>query len=167
MRKVFVFGTSHCFQRYSGREVSDCVFKFILAISAYCAKLNVKCIAEEMSVEALGRGFQSSCQKVSFDVCISHQFCDPDSTKRDELGVRDINLINSDCFLQGLSDELCQAEIRRNHAIRELYWYGRLISSDTWPVIFVCGAEHVNPFSLLLEDKGIAVQVIESDWIPT
>ena len=61
------------------------------------------------------------------------------------------------------SDEIAQRKAE-SHEKRERYWLEQLRRFDKWPVLFVCGAEHVTSFRNLLEQENITVFVAATDW---
>jgi hypothetical protein len=128
----------------------------------------VQRLSEEMSLEALQNSGcnKSACQQVAHTFGIAHQFCDPNSVEREALGIRDEMLVRSDGFLKGWSAAKVEQEVRTDHAIREQHWLSRLLEADSWPVLFVCGANHTNPFAMLLTNQGIEALVLSVDWTP-
>ena len=47
---------------------------------------------------------------------------------------------------------------------REKHWIKELITFDTFPVLFVLGASHVDTFERLLSDSGFQPLIIARDW---
>jgi hypothetical protein len=62
-------------------------------------------------------------------------------------------------------DRIEQA-VRASHATRERYWLDEILSLDVWPLLFVCGANHVHPFRTSLQAEGIDFDVAADDWSP-
>jgi len=93
---------------------------------------------------------------------IEHQFSDPPPDVRRELKVRQENDIRA--FGKKVTEPQIQSQIRESHAIRERYWLDQLLSLGTWPVLFICGADHTDSFALLLQENGFDVLVAFSDW---
>jgi hypothetical protein len=56
------------------------------------------------------------------------------------------------------------AERVRQWAVREALWLERLINLRTWPILFICGARHIDRFVILLREANIDALVAEFDW---
>jgi hypothetical protein len=56
--------------------------------------------------------------------------------------------------------------VRVSHDIRERYWRDAVLTLDTWPLVFICGANHVEFFSEQLRSSGVRVLVAFEDWAP-
>jgi len=48
--------------------------------------------------------------------------------------------------------------------MREKLWLERLLAFNSWPLLFICGAKHVQGFRRLLEQNGIEVVIFAQDW---
>ena len=72
-------------------------------------------------------------------VDLPHRYCDPDAETQKALNIT-------------LDSE------------RENYWIKELIAFDTFPVLFVLGACHVDSFERLLSDSGFQPFIIARDW---
>ena len=75
---------------------------------------------------------------------IEHYFCDPDGKQCTDLRIE-----------------------RDNWTKREHYWLDRLqqkVPDSEYPVLFICGADHVDTFSKLLEENDFNVICICKDW---
>ena len=56
------------------------------------------------------------------------------------------------------------AAYRKDDEKRERCWLEELRSLNVWPVVFVCGAYHVECFRQLLESEGLSCEEIVSRW---
>jgi hypothetical protein len=123
----------------------------------------VRAIAEEWSVGANElKGVHLSVRKDIADLLgIAHRYCDPSISKRKALGIL---IDEADTylgeFLSGRGPQEVEAEVRDSHARRRRYWLEQLLELDVWPLLFVCGATHTEPFSPLLQDNGIVIHVL-------
>jgi hypothetical protein len=62
-------------------------------------------------------------------------------------------------------DELeIQERIKESMRAREHYWLEQILALDTWPVLFVCGANHSRSFCELLQTKDIGGVLVAADW---
>ena len=130
----------------------------------------MQAIAEELSQEALAKTWKcdkSLCHELAEAIGVSHQYCDLDTAQRSAAGVRAGQDVEIDGIYNRWSPEKIEEELRKSHSIRERHWKEELLSLDEWPVIFVCGAEHVLPFQRLLEENGLSVDVAAHDWEPS
>jgi len=126
----------------------------------------VKAIAEEMSVEALERyGVpQSICQQVAETLHLAHRYCDPSTPERKALGVVEDDDIRMAGFFANRDPQQVEADVRASYAIRERYWLAHLLQLDTWPVLFICGANHTEAFRALLQANDIVGHVLFTKW---
>jgi len=164
MRSVILIGTGHKHQ-WPGVPTAD---EFRAFIEHVCAEFHVRAIAEEMSAEALAQKHisQSACEKIAKALGISHRYCDPNNKRRTALGIKGEQEIRYAGFQNDWDKEELEREIRASHSIREHYWMEQLLDLDCWPTLFVCGANHVEPFQELLVANGLSVHVVARDWAP-
>lgn len=103
----------------------------------------IRGIAEEMSRAALKKHFRSG-ESVPFRLAtvvdLPHRYCDPDPETQKALNIT-------------------------SNSKREKYWIRELITFDTFPVLFILGASHIDSFDRLLSDSGFQSQIIARDWI--
>ena len=142
----------------------------MLYLETLCQKFNVQAIAEEMSEEALSDWDCTSSipKKLASKLKIHHRYCDPNTEERKELNILAENQIRLQATFPtiSLSESEIQARIADSYAKREQYWLEQLCDLDIWPVLFVCGANHVKTFSGLSDSKDINVHVAAEDWEP-
>ena len=104
-----------------------------------------------MNLEALsnhGRQ-ESTCKEVADNLGIIHRYCDPDSSVRRELGVKDESEIG--IFL---SYEEERKRIRAEYEKRERWSLHELKNLGVFPALFICGADHAIPFAEVLSRNG-------------
>jgi hypothetical protein len=164
VNSLVLIGTSHEYQMRSNAAASE----FEALIDEVCTRFQVRAIAEEMSLEALAQKNASVtvCKGVADDRDLCHRYCDVNSEQRAALGVRSENDIKAKGWLAGWDAETIEREIRKSHAIREHYWLAQLREMNCWPMLFVCGANHVAPFQALLKVGGISTHIRAHDWAP-
>ncbi|HEY8085178.1 MAG TPA: hypothetical protein VIE69_06210 [Methylophilaceae bacterium] len=168
MRELFLIGTNHNYQMPLNEEFKNAAEDFCCLLKGICECYSIKNLSEELSLEALrNRGREeSTCQQVAKELGIRHQFCDLNSEERINLGVEDENSIRSDGWQHEWNAGRIESEVRSSHAIREQHWLDCLMKTDCWPTLFVCGANHIGAFDLLLRKSGIKVAVVAFDWSP-
>ncbi len=158
--KIIVVGTSHTIQ------IADPELKPFL--ENLCREFNVRAVAEEMNEEALAEKDCSASipMQIASALQMPHRFCDPNRTEREKLDIRQENEIRIQAWLSSsiLSESEIAARVTESYAKRERYWLEQLHSQNAWPVLFICGADHVASFCKLLEQQGIAAHVAAEDW---
>lgn len=163
-RKVILIGTAHHYQE-SGKPGTH----ELRAFAEKCGReFGIRAIGEEMSREALKERNVSS--SVGADLArtlgMPHRYCDPHRHKRVQIGISQENDIRASGFLQDWSDEEIDAKIQSARRRREEYWISQIIDLALWPLLFICGATHIDSLRDLLRTHGIAVQVACQDWAP-
>jgi len=165
--KVFIVGTDHRFQTADGGAAGAEIEAFRRFLRDVCSTRSIAAIAEEMCLETVHQfGLQKSvCHEEAICLRLKHRYCDPDTEARKPLGIRK----EIEVRLQApgkLSDRQLAAAMRHEDAKREAIWVQELRCLNTWPVLFVCGAWHAEPFRDLLERENIRAEVLASDWSP-
>ena len=163
---VFLFGTDHRYQRRSS-DFSEVQHKaFIQKLDDVCDAKLVEAIAEECSLEALKENNidESVPEIFSKKNGIVHKYCDPNREKRANLNISQENDIRASAIFNNWSEDKIQEEILLSHNRRESYWMDMLYKLNQWPVLFICGADHVQSFSHVLRNNDIDVEIIECDW---
>jgi hypothetical protein len=168
MAKIVLVGTSHKYQTRGLGLDATYAEQFEHLLISLCSEYMIKGIAEEMNQAALAERniTETVAQAVSAALEIKHQLSDPPPQIRQKLGVRGENDIRAYGWLQNWSPERIETEVRQSHEIRERYWLTQLHILNSWPLLFVCGANHSAHFSELLQKEGFDVVVEFSDWVP-
>lgn len=162
LRTVTLIGTSHTYQ-LPGNPAAGEFGDFVEEI---CDKFAVRAVAEEMSLEALTQkdASLSLCEQVANTRGIAHRYCDPNNEQRQALHTRQEGDIRFEAFYDEWDQDRLEREIRATHSRREQYWLNQLLDLDCWPVLFVCGAAHIEHFSGALRAYGLDVYVGAQDW---
>ena len=139
MRTVLLIGTNHVYQRPDIRGSEE--FRTLIEDSR--EEHDIKIIAEEMSLDVLHKygATESSCKQVADSIGIPHLYCDPSYKEQKKLGIK-------------------QPGRERDpvaDAIREDYWLEHILKQNSWPVLFICGADHTESFRDLLQANDIVV----------
>ena len=159
-KTVYLVGTRHSYMGQGrhpmfGQVTMAELDKFKAYLKDLVTHLDLQAIAEEMSVEGLGTNPRRDLppdESIAFQVAremnnIPHCYCDPDTPRRQVLGIS-----------VGGKDT---AEDTRK---READWMRRVDELDTFPCLFVCGADHVQSFRSVLERSKCRVEVLADDW---
>lgn len=158
--KIVVVGTRHTIQ------IADPALKPFL--ESLCRDFNIRAMAEEMNGEALAEKNCTSSipMQIASALKIPHRFCDPNRTERANLGIRQENEFRIQAWLSNstLSDSELAARVTESYAMRERYWLEQLRQLNVWPVLFICGADHVVSFCNLLKQQSIGEHVAAEDW---
>ena len=115
-------------------------------------------------------------QRVAKELSLKPLPCDPNRGQRTKLGIFNENDLRIQPFLNSnppMPEDEIHRQVLEGHRKRERYWLEQLqqeVSESEYPVLFICGAEHVDTFSKLLEENDFNVICICDDWessIPT
>ncbi len=164
MRTVALNGTSHKYQ-FLGNADAGAFGDFIEKV---CLASRVEAIAEEMSPEALlqKQASRSVCKKIADAAGLVHRYCDPNNEQRNALHIRDELDIKCGAIFHNWDQERVEREVRASHEIRERHWLNQLFILDVWPVLFVCGANHIDSFCGALETSGLHIVLVARNWAP-
>ncbi len=69
-------------------------------------------------------------------------------------------------FFSARAPRAVEDNVRASYAIREGRWLDCLTELDAWPVLFVCDANHAEPFRQRLQAFGIEALVLIENWAP-
>ena len=173
MRTVVLIGTDHRYQRASDADDGD-ETQFRNTILEILDRQAIKSIAEEMSKEALAHhGAKNSIvELVCTERGIPHQFSDPTNSERLRLEIRQDSDIRAEHLSDGSTQEQIEADVEARGAnasdrVREKYCWHRIQELQKWPILFICGANHVDPLVELLTKDGAHAVIAHRDWEPT
>lgn len=176
-RKIYLIGTKHKYQ-YGARAKNK--FDDICTESeetAFCAYVNsvvkrfdIQVIAEELNHQGLEWATveQSVLEAVASSLNIPHRFCEPNTHERGLLDIEaDESVIHDRAWREALSDSAKETLIRFWFLKREMVWLQRLIGLDQWPVLYICGCNHVQSFQKLIATQEILCEVVCEKWDST
>ena len=169
MRKIFLVGTEHQYQR--GEKLSHEFGNFLQKL---CIDAEIRLIAEEIKFDEK----LVVARVIAKELNIHHVIIDPDPSQYDEYEVKRINriqfevmqLFDLDSFPDSndISDpvaiEYLERMVEQHNKPREKVWLSRIEAENIWPTLVICGADHVTSFSNLLNHNDIQVSVIEKHW---
>ncbi|HHC6615580.1 TPA: hypothetical protein ACN311_004899 [Vibrio parahaemolyticus] len=157
MSDVVIVGTSHTIQR----DMSHSGFKSY--IEDLISQFGIKVIAEEIDVDSIPSQLAEKHNLQYINI-------EPNPAERAALGIPSLNLIEHSIFREfdDFDSEEAQAECERRkqeaYRSREQEWLKRVESIQANPILVICGANHFEPFSELLEQSGISVTKHCSLW---
>lgn len=165
-RTVLVLGTDHRFQRRSPDFSEAQHQRFAAYVSAAASSHGVVALAEENNIEALAEAgiSRSTVEALAHELGLKHRYCDPDMKLRAKLGLLQENQIRISAFPIRLSEAEVQRRLCESLRAREAYWLSQLVEFDSWPVLFVCGADHSLPFLSLLQASAYDAELLAQDW---
>jgi hypothetical protein len=163
---VLILGTDHRFQMRSDNFSESQHQQFDSHVKATASEYKVAGLVEENSPQAVDKKDrkESTVQTIARDLGLKHLHCDPDKETRDALEIRQENEIRADAFFEKVNETEIQRRIDESLRKRERYWLTQLQKFNTWPVLFICGANHALPFLDLLRTNDVDAIVVDEDW---
>ena len=168
---IFIFGTSHPLQCGTDKYSEDAVNNYRSYIREICSTEGINIIVEEMSREGLTHYEAEStiASSVAEELQIEHLCVDLESQEREKLKVSDgdlaiiaINLSRTGSA-GAIRDDLTH---RLSSPIRERYWIASILSKNVWPVLFICGSDHVVSVASIIGGIIERVVIHEYDYDP-
>lgn len=165
-RTVLIIGTDHRFQTRSPDFAETQHEQFSAFLSATASANGVVALAEEHNIAALAESniVESTVKATARALGLKHRYCDPDKKKRVDLGILQENEIRVSAFPNWLSEAEVQQRFEESMRAREAYWLSELIDFNSWPVLFVCGANHALSFLDLLRAHAFDGVIVSQDW---
>ena len=171
---VFVLGTCHALQCGAAECGADRIDRLEQEIRRVLSEYGIKRVAEEMSEDGLREILgekatqETVCQRVSPDH-IPVGLVDLGKRERTCLSLSDDDIARF--VVERVVDNSEWKRIRELlidfcGSVRESVWVARVLSGGEWPVLFVCGADHVDSVTRLFEGKGVQVTIICPDFDP-
>ena len=177
---VYIVGVDHLVQ-YDG-PVSEVLRKeFEQYLEDSVKKYKITLIAEEFSRESLVDVYSAkecSARNAANRCGIEHRYCDPEEKEREALGIpyyfdvretvkdrynaRDKLIIDNN--IQKMIEDKTRGIVKSYWHIRERFWVDRIIDRIDENILFICGHEHAERLSKLLEDMGYASIINDSFW---
>lgn len=113
---------------------------------------------------------ESVCESIAKALRIPHRHCDLNWAQREALGVPLPGQVRLRATWEKWPSEKAETAVAEAEVvlsrIRERRWMNRIVALNCWPLLFVCGANHVESFRALLKARGIVVDVAHRDWVP-
>ena len=165
-RIVVLVGTSHSIQMATGGTCQQLVDRFEAFLTNLCATKGIRGVAEELNPEALALRNRSTSipQRIAVARKLEHRFCDPNRQERADLGIVEETQIEMKAWVHEWSKNETATQQTMHRTMRERLWLRELNRMEQWPVLFVCGANHMSSFQQILEQDNITVCVAAKDW---
>ena len=165
-RTVFVLGTDHCYQRRDVHFTEAQHVAFAQFVIEICRTRQIEVVGEEFSIDALAEAqiAQTVPYAIARSLNLVHRYCDPDLATRAKLGIQKEGDIRVNAHFNRWAESVIQQKLQASHRARETLWLQQIFELDVWPLLFVCGADHVMSFLTLLREQNIQVELVASDW---
>jgi hypothetical protein len=163
---VAIIGTSHLYQFGGVARTEKQNQAFARLIVQACKAHSIRCLAEEMSHDALRvqDRTQSTVESIARNLGLSHIYCDPSEQEQSAMGLRVERNAAALKHFENWSDERISEGISVEHRQREQCWLKKLQENDLWPCLFICGSEHAVHFLLLLQASAFQVELVAEAW---
>lgn len=165
-RALYIFGTSHAYQRPDPKLARNQVDAFEAELRDICSKFSICLLSEENNLEAQKeKGLPDSLPcKIAHGIGVSHIYCDPNRAQRNNAGIRQANDVRITGFFDDLSEDEIATQIDESYKLRERFWLKEIERHGLWPVLLVCGANHVQSLTEQAGSMGLEVHVLYEDW---
>jgi hypothetical protein len=162
VKRLVLLGTSHAIQRGESGRPSDLEAR----LEIVCRDFAVRALGEEMNREVLAKGNtpETVGERVARRLGLAHIYCDPTEAERMSMGTTTVPKIHAQAWRLDWSDEETARQLATHNDLVEGYWFGRIRELDLWPMLFMCGAEHVSSFSRRASQQGHEVVIADKDW---
>jgi hypothetical protein len=166
---ISIIGTNHEHQYCRSGKNS---LNFVSLLKSVLTNSQFDLVAEELNKDSIDQGnaLGSVAKNVSDELEIPHLFVDPGVIERKDLGIVGFKqIVKEVCGGSVVKPELREEVERRDKAewdIREGVWIDKIEQSGRKTILFICGSNHVDRFTVLLTAHGIQSGVVERDWQP-
>ncbi|CAN7279504.1 hypothetical protein LJR038_003257 [Acidovorax sp. LjRoot38] len=162
-KSVLLLGTTHSVQMGSRQATAEDIEAFRAGVLKLCEAHGIQAIGEEMSLDALKHWSCSEtiAKGISSDRGLPHRYCDPEHEERKILGAIHEELhpgVREFWDMPPLTPEQAEAIERTAFDRREEEWIRRILDLNVWPLLYICGSNHVTSFTEKLAREGMAVQ---------
>ena len=167
-RIAYILGTNHIYQRDDDSCEPGSVDAFIEYLDSVCQLHGINAIGEEMSISALHDFDRTESIPAKFATTHgkSHKYCDPDRAEQERLGIRENHVVRYHVRQKNLSEEQIRQLCWEEDLKREPYWLCKVQELNVWPLLFICGSDHIKSFTQLLSTVATAVHVAHQNWSP-
>ena len=167
--QLFILGTGHTLQCASRGTDAARVAAYEAELRRICTEYEIARVVEEMSRDGLSYQ-EVECtvgKRVVASLGLEHQMVDLELAERDGLSLGDGPMLNVVLNQNLPNDEAFRTAFDAlGDAVRERVWIGRMLSLRSWPVLFICGADHTNSVEALWRSLALPVTVLHRDYEP-
>lgn len=165
---IFLIGTSHQYQVVGDEFTIDHVEEFYQFLISLCNDLNIKMVAEEINDEGI-RAYNGSTtigRQVAKELKLEYLACDPSTQQRIDAEINGSGEVSISAKMKGLDEKEESRLLAVEEIKREKFWLLKLQQSGVIPILFICGAKHIQRFMILLAKHNYNVSVLIEDWEP-
>ena len=165
-RALYIFGTSHEYQRPDPNLSKSQVGAFEEKLRELCSELSICVLSEENNSEAQKEKelLESLPSQIAQSTGVIHLYCDPNRAQRKEAGIRQANDVRIAGFFDDLEEGEIAKQIDESYKLRERFWLTEIDKHGLWPALLVCGANHVSSLKEQADLMGFQAQVLSEDW---
>jgi len=152
---VIIIGTNHPLQAGDNRYAQPQLDAFANLIEKTARTYRIKSIAEEMSVDVLSDFgvTETIAKKVADRKRVVHRYVDLTACERERLSIDRLTLHHTAQSAKLGAPQFAFLE-RTTEELRESLWLVRVLSLNTWPTLFICGANHGSRIQHLFNAVG-------------
>ena len=163
--QVIIIGTGHRLQAGHDSYSSSQLKAFSDLLDSTRKKYRVKFIAEEMSIDVLGDfGVTATVAKKLADrEKLAHCYVDLTCQERSALGVDRFGLHQTGQAARLSAAQFAALE-KTVEELRECVWLVRVLDSNKWPVLLICGANHAPRVQYLFNAVGKLAVIEVNDY---
>lgn len=163
--QVIIIGTGHKLQAGHNSYTSSQLEAFTNYIDTTREKYQVKFIAEEMSNDMLPSfGVTATLAKTLADnIELEHRYIDLSIKERNDLGIDHFALYQIGQSAKFSKEQLASLE-KTIDELRECVWLVRVLDTNIWPVLIICGANHAPRLQYLFHTMGIPTVIEVNDY---
>lgn len=163
--QVIIIGTGHRLQAGHDSYTPSQLKAFADLLETIRKKYRVKFIAEEMSVDVLPAfGVTATVAKTFADSKkLAHRYIDLTCQEQSTFGVDRFGLYQTG-QAAGLRVEQLAALEKTVEELRECVWLVRVLDTNRWPVLLICGANHAPRIQYLFNTVGKLAVIEVNDY---
>ena len=163
---IYIVGTDHKYQHRSSKLTGDQHLGFESFIGQIIAENRIALLAEENCIQAVKENelHESVLQLVARSHDIDHLFCELDRKARSERRMGPEDNIRVSGILNSSSPEKIEQLIQDSYRRREAHWLQCIMQKELWPTLFICGANHSEPFHKLVSQSNTHAVLLSDDW---
>lgn len=173
--KIIIVGTCHTLQCGVGNYTDKQRNNYKNLIVKLCNSYSVALVAEEMCFYGLSQHEVSDtvvAKLTKTEIISEHEYIDIPFEGRSllNIGYASIAKFKETEFSRIPSKSKREAQFRKRllDPMRELYWFAKLLDIDRWPVLLICGDNHVENMRKLIQKvnkDACAYSCLSSDYL--
>ncbi|MFC1857599.1 hypothetical protein ACFL9U_06165 [Thermodesulfobacteriota bacterium] len=157
---IYLLGVSH-------DQQTDPSPEFVAYIKATCRRHGIRSFAEELSLDGLSDvgASESILKRIADGMDVPHKYCGPTRRERAQRGILGSQDIQIQAFQDDWPPSRIDEEEKRYFGKIEYAWLEKLRPVFVDPMLFVCGAAHLDSFPQKAKEGGFTAIVLEPTFI--